>query len=48
MDFSKATEITNHTEMVPEIVPHIEGNEIPEFGKDNLWFSKSIDIKLVI
>jgi hypothetical protein len=25
-------------EMVAEIFPHFEGNEIPDFGKDNLWF----------
>jgi len=24
--------------MIAEMLPHFEGNEIPEFGKDNLWF----------
>ncbi|MFA6400280.1 MAG: Piwi domain-containing protein [Salinivirgaceae bacterium] len=24
--------------MVAEMFPHFEGNEIPDFGKDNLWF----------
>ena len=28
----------NYPEMVAEIFPHFEGNEIPDFGKDNLWF----------
>lgn len=27
-----------YPEMVAEIFPHFSGNEIPEFGKDNLWF----------
>lgn len=27
-----------YPEMVAEMVPHFEGNEIPDFGKDNLWF----------
>ncbi|GGW61388.1 argonaute-like protein [Winogradskyella epiphytica] len=27
-----------YPEMVAEMLPHFEGNEIPEFGKDNLWF----------
>lgn len=27
-----------YPEMVAEIFPHFEGNEIPDFGKDNLWF----------
>ena len=27
-----------YPEMVAEIFPHFEGNEIPTFGKDNLWF----------
>lgn len=27
-----------YPEMVAEIYPHFEGNEIPTFGKDNLWF----------
>ncbi len=27
-----------YPEMVAEIFPHFEGEEIPEFGKSNLWF----------
>lgn len=27
-----------YPEMVAEIFPHFDGNEIPTFGKDNLWF----------
>ena len=27
-----------YPEMVAEIFPHFDGNEIPDFGKDNLWF----------
>ena len=27
-----------YPEMVAEIYPHFDGNEIPTFGKDNLWF----------
>lgn len=27
-----------YPEMVAEIFPHFSGNEIPEFGKDKLWF----------
>jgi len=27
-----------YPEMVAEMFPHFEGNEIPDFGKDNLWF----------
>lgn len=27
-----------YPEMVAEIFPHFSGNEIPDFGKDNLWF----------
>lgn len=27
-----------YPEMVAEMLPHFTGNEIPEFGKDNLWF----------
>jgi hypothetical protein len=27
-----------YPEMVAQIAPHFEGNEIPSFGKDNLWF----------
>lgn len=27
-----------YPEMVAEIFPHFSGNEIPNFGKDNLWF----------
>lgn len=27
-----------YPEMVAQIAPHFEGNDIPEFGKDNLWF----------
>jgi len=27
-----------YPEMVAEMLPHFEGNEIPDFGKDNLWF----------
>lgn len=27
-----------YSEMVAEMLPHFDGNEIPEFGKDNLWF----------
>lgn len=27
-----------YPEMVAEMLPYFEGNEIPEFGKDNLWF----------
>ncbi|MEQ9403572.1 MAG: Piwi domain-containing protein [Cyclobacteriaceae bacterium] len=27
-----------YPEMVAEIFPHFDGNEIPEFGKSNLWF----------
>ena len=27
-----------YPEMVAEMLPHFDGNEIPEFGKDNLWF----------
>lgn len=27
-----------YPEMVAEIFPHFEGNEIPDFGKENLWF----------
>lgn len=27
-----------YPEMVAEIFPHFEGNTIPSFGKDNLWF----------
>ncbi len=27
-----------YPEMVAEIFPHFSGHEIPEFGKDNLWF----------
>lgn len=27
-----------YPEMVAEMFPHFEGNEIPVFGKDNLWF----------
>ena len=24
--------------MVAEMLPYFEGNEIPDYGKDNLWF----------
>ena len=27
-----------YPEMVAQIAPHFEGNEIPQYGKDNLWF----------
>lgn len=27
-----------YPEMVAQIAPHFDGNDIPEFGKDNLWF----------
>lgn len=27
-----------YPEMVAEIFPHFDGNEIPDFGKSNLWF----------
>ena len=27
-----------YPEMVAEMLPYFEGNEIPEYGKDNLWF----------
>ncbi|WP_139856305.1 Piwi domain-containing protein [Aequorivita sinensis] len=27
-----------YPEMVAEMLPHFDGNEIPEYGKDNLWF----------
>jgi hypothetical protein len=27
-----------YPELVAEMFPHFEGNEIPPFGKDNLWF----------
>jgi hypothetical protein len=27
-----------YPEMVAEMFPHFESNEIPDFGKDNLWF----------
>ena len=27
-----------YPEMVAEMFPHFEGSEIPDFGKDNLWF----------
>jgi hypothetical protein len=27
-----------YPEMVAEMFPHFEGNEIPDFGKDKLWF----------
>jgi len=27
-----------YPEMVAQMLPHFDGNEIPEFGKDNLWF----------
>lgn len=27
-----------YPEMVAEIAPHFDANDIPEFGKDNLWF----------
>lgn len=27
-----------YPEMVAEMVPHFEGDEIPDFGKDTLWF----------
>lgn len=27
-----------YPEMVAKIAPHFEGNDIPQFGKDNLWF----------
>jgi len=27
-----------YPEMVAQIAPHFEGNDIPAFGKDNLWF----------
>jgi hypothetical protein len=27
-----------YPEMVAEIFPYFTGNEIPPFGKDNLWF----------
>jgi len=27
-----------YPEMVAEMLPHFDGNEIPDFGKDNLWF----------
>jgi hypothetical protein len=27
-----------YPEMVAEIFSHFEGNEIPEFGRGNLWF----------
>jgi hypothetical protein len=27
-----------YPEMVAKMVPHFDGVEIPDFGKDNLWF----------
>jgi hypothetical protein len=27
-----------YPEIVAEMFPHFEGNEIPDFGKDRLWF----------
>ena len=27
-----------YPEMVAQIAPHFDGDEIPHFGKDNLWF----------
>ena len=27
-----------YPEMVAEMLPYFEGNEIPDYGKDNLWF----------
>ena len=27
-----------YPEMVAQIAPHFDGNDIPDFGKDNLWF----------
>ncbi len=29
---------SKYPEMVAEIFPHFKGGEIPEFGKNNLWF----------
>jgi len=29
-----------YPEMVAEKYPHFESNNIPEFGKENLWFLK--------
>ena len=29
---------TKYPEMVAEIFPHFEHNNLPEFGKENLWF----------
>ena len=27
-----------YPEMVAQIAPHFDGDDIPQFGKDNLWF----------
>lgn len=27
-----------YPEMVAQIAPHFTGNDIPPYGKDNLWF----------
>ena len=27
-----------YPEMIAKIAPHFDGDDIPEFGKDNLWF----------
>jgi hypothetical protein len=27
-----------YPEMVAEMLPHFDGKEIPDFGKDKLWF----------
>ena len=30
--------IINCPEIVAQIAPHFDGDEIPQYGKDNLWF----------
>jgi hypothetical protein len=35
-----------YPEMVAKIFPHFDGNEIPDFGKDNLWFLRRIDLSM--
>mgnify|MGYP003116184614 CR=1 FL=1 len=41
LEIRKATKLTSnikYLEKVAQIFPHFEGNKLPDFGKNNLWF----------
>lgn len=49
LEIRKATKLTSnikYLEKVAQIFPHFEGNKLPDFGKNNLWFLLRINNKV--